>query len=303
MRMSYVGLLFCCSYVCVIGHATVLPAEEKIELNARVKPQVIRDIMWVWNTHDNDTPGEHTLATYARANAVQKMGLLNIPNIMMCGSGLPADDKKALELTEIASSAERIVWEIPTDDGLHKPPFAYTKTAARIRGLVDKYPKIEAVLLDDMSSMSVNAGFKPKHILAIRDLLPDEYLDVKIWGVVYTMNMRQTGMDGIIKSLDVVNLWIWHARDVVDLDKHVSYIEELTPEKPIVLGLYLHDYGSGRRIPQDLLEEQCQTALELAHAGRIEGMVFLTITDNAEVLQWTADWIKEVGDQKIGATP
>ena len=300
MRLTSSHLLSLILCTCNISHFTVLSAEDRIELNSRVTPRFVRDIMWVWNTYDRAQPDEHTLATYAEANATQKMQLLNIPNVMMCGSGLPADDKQAFELTHGVSNANRLVWEITTDNGLHKPPFAYTKTAARVRRLVDEYPKIEAILLDDMSSLSVNAGFKAAHILAIRDLLPDKYSNVKIWGVVYTMNMRQPGMDAIIKTLDVVNLWVWNARDLVDLDKHVAFIEQLVPEKPIVLGLYLFNYGGGGRITPNLLESQCQTALNLAQTGRIGGMVFLTITNDTETLQWTANWIQEVGEQKIG---
>ena len=160
-----------------------------------------------------------------------------------------------------------------------------------------------ASMVYDGKLFFLTAGFPEKHILAIRDLLPDKYLDIKIWGVVYTMNMRQPVVDEIIKALDVVHLWVWHGRDLADLDEHVDFVEELAPEKPIVLGLYLHDYGEGRSMPLDILQQQCQTALRLAHAGRIEGMVFLTVINNAEVLQWTADWIQEVGDQKIGEVP
>ena len=113
-----------------------------------------------------------------------------------------------------------------------------------------------------MTSLSVNAGFEAKHILAIRDLLPDKYL--------------------------------------TDLEEHVAFIEELVPETPIVVGLYMHNYGEGKNMTVELHEHQCTTPLWLAHEGRIEGMVFLTIDDNEEILKWTADWIAEIGDQQIG---
>ena len=234
--------------------------------------------MWVWATPNMDSEGGHTLATWAGANTTEKMQLLGLQNAMLCGSGLPDDDENAIKLTEDALSANRI------------------------RMLYDKYPKIEAILLEDMTSLSVNAGFEAKHILAIRDLLPDKYLDVKLWGVVYTMNMRQPKIDDIIRALDVVNLWVWHGRDLADLEEHVAFIEELVPETPIVVGLYMHNYGEGKNknMTVELHEHQCTTALWLAHEGRIEGMVFLMIDDNEEILKWTADWIAEVGDQQIG---
>jgi len=299
MRTTH-HLFSCATLTLTMALPITLHAEEKVELNPRVQPETIRDLMWVWATPSHTKEGEHTLATWAEANAVQKMQLFNLQNVMMCGAGLPDNDEEAIQLTESALSANRMVWEIAGDDGLHKPPFSYKKTAARVRRMYDKYPKIEAVLLDDMTSLSVNAGFEAKHIHAIRDELPDSYLDVKIWGVVYTMNMRQPKVDKIIEALDVVNLWVWNGRDLADLEEHVAFIEDLEPEKPIVVGLYLHNYGEGKNMTLELHEHQCTTALRLAHEGRIEGMVFLTITNNEEITRWTADWIAEVGDQQIG---
>src|SRR3972149_4228030 len=95
------------------------------------------------------------------------------------------------------------------------------------------------------------------------------------------MSLGREGINDYIKELDGIHLWTWHAKDVVDLEENVAHCERLFPKKPIVLGLYLYDYGDGRRIPLDLLEQQCATAARLAEAGRIEGIVFLTITNDA----------------------
>jgi hypothetical protein len=51
----------------------------------------------------------------------------------------------------------------------------------------------------------------------------------------------------------------------------------------------------------ELHKRQCETALKLAHAGRIRGIIFLSVSDDPEVVGWTADWIKQVGSQKIGS--
>ena len=67
-----------------------------------------------------------------------------------------------------------------------------------------------------------------------------------------------------------------------------------------MLGLYLYDYGDGRRMPKDLMELQCETARRLAHAGRIQGIVFLSIDNDADAVNWMADWIKRVGDEPVG---
>ena len=155
-------------------------------------------------------------------------------------------------------------------------------------------------MLDDMSSVGIDHGFKPEHIRQVRQLLSGEFARVQLWGVVYTMNLDRENINDYIEELDVINLWTWHAKDVVDIEKNLTHCERLFPEKPIILGLYLYDYGDGRRISPELLQEQCATALKLAHARRIEGIVLLTINNDPEAVAWTANWVERVGNQTIG---
>ena len=307
MRVRTIHLVCGCVAFCFGALQPAAPASEA-KAKQQAKPKTVHDIMWAWGTVSKagrGEPGRHTLATYTKATPKEKARLLGVPNIMMCGNGLPSNDANALEWTEEVAGARSLVWEITTDDGLHKPPFEYTKTAARIRMLKDKYPKIEAVLLDDMSSLSMKAGFRAKHVRALRKLLPGKYEAIRLWGVVYTMNFQKgkevEGIDEMVRTLDVVNLWTWHAKDLKNLAKNVAHVEKLVPDTPIILGLYLYDYGGGRRMPMDIHEQQCATALKLAKEGRIEGIVFLTIDEVPEVLDWTTRWIKKVGGEKLPA--
>ena len=160
---------------------------------------------------------------------------------------------------------------------------------------------MEGVLLDDMSSIGIDRGFKPEHIRSIRGLLAKHAPAVNLWGVVYTMNLGIRGIERYIQELDVLNLWTWHAKDLVHLEDSVSACRKSFPHKPIVLGLYLHDYGEGRSMPADLMDLQCQTALELLKSGAIQGIVFLTIDNEPETIQRADEWIAQVGDQKIEA--
>ena len=265
------------------------------------KATTIRDIIWLWATPGMDKPGEHTVATYAQADGAQKAKILDAPNMMMAGAGLPDDQAEAERLTEQVNHLARIAWEISADGG--GPPFAYEKRMAQVRALVDKYPKIEAVILDDMSTVARSKGFKPEHIRRIRELLPGKYSSVKIWGVVYTMSLHQEGIDDYIRELDVIMLPEWHANKVGEFEKHVAYLEEKFPDKPIILCLYLYDYGNGRRIPQEFLEQQFDISLKLARQGRIIGIEITTINEDADAVGWTRDWIKRYGDIKIAPPP
>jgi len=261
-------------------------------------PRTVRDLIWVWGNPEMTQPGEHTSATYAQASPLQRAKLLGAPNIILAGHGLPDDDRLADRLTREVLGLKRVVWEV-CPDGRAGPPFVYTKRMAQVRRLADQYPKLQAIVLDDMSTVGIDKGFKPEHIRQIRALLPGKHRRVQIWGVVYTMSLNRKDINAYIKELDVILLAEWHAKNVVNLEKNVAHCERLFPDKPIIVGLYLYDYGDGRRIPRDLLEKQCEIALQLAHAGRIEGIEFTTINNDPEAVAWTADWIRRVGDQKL----
>ena len=265
------------------------------------KPAVVRDLMWVWGNPEMAREGEHTVASFAQASPAQRARLLGVPNIVMAGLGVPRDDDEADAIAKPVGQFKRLVWEIAPDHESAGPPFDYQARLAQVRRLVDNYPQSEGVLLDDLSTLGIDRGLKPEHIRRVRELLGGKYRSVKVWGVVYTMSLGRQGIAEYVKELDGIHLWTWHAKDVVDLERNVERCERLFPRKPIVLGLYLYDYGGGRRMPLDLLEAQCHTALRLAHAGRIQGIVFLTITNDAEAVGWTSDWIKQVGDQRLGS--
>ena len=269
------------------------------------QPKTLRDLLWVWDTPRRATPGDHTAATFAQATGAEKAAILGTPNIVMAGAGLPSDEKQGDAWTKAVGHCPRIVWEIcpdGTDEGAVKPPFVYDKRIALIAKLVEKHSHIEAVLLDDMSSVGINHGFKPDYVRRIRVLLDEKCPHVKLWGVLYSMNFGRDGVVPIVRETDVINLWVWHAKDLVNLEEYVAHCEKTFPGKPIVLGLYMRDYGDGKRMTKENMRLQCETARKLAHEGRIKGIVFLTIDNDEEIVSWTAAWIERVGGERIGAS-
>ncbi len=259
----------------------------------------VRDLMWAWGNPEMTEEGVHEVTTFAQASPSERADILGVPNVILAGMGLPGDDTEAEDLTKQVAHCPHLIWEISTDSGTTGPPFIYRKTIARIRNLGMRYPQIEGILLDDMTSVGIDHGFKPEHIREVRRLLGPQNEQIKVWGVVYTMNLNREGIEDYIRELDTINLWTWHAKDIPEIENNLEFLESRFPEKPIVLGLYLYDYGDNRRMTLDLLERQCETALALARDGRIQGIVFLTIKNDAETVAWTAEWISRIGDTPI----
>lgn len=259
----------------------------------------VRDRIWIWGNPEMAEMGPHTAASFAQASPAERARILGASNVILAGAGLPRDERKAESIARSVADFPRIVWEIAADSPEGGPPFEYRETIRRLAPHAKDYPAIEAVLLDDMSSIGIDKGFKPEHIGKIRKLLDEHCPRIKTWGVVYTMNFDRPDIEDYMRELDVISLWTWHAKDVVNLEQNVARVRESFPGKPIVVGLYLYDYGEGRRMPMDLLELQCETALSLLSDGQVQGLVFLTIVNDVETVEWSARWIERVGDRKI----
>ncbi|MBI4606210.1 MAG: exo-alpha-sialidase [Planctomycetes bacterium] len=261
-------------------------------------PLRVRDCLWVWGNPEMAAPGPHSHGTFAGAGPAERARLLGVPNVVLAGRGLPADEVEARRILGDAAGAPRLVWEVAPDGG-EGPPFAYEKKLALLERLRREDRRIEGVLLDDLSTVAIDVGLLPQHVRRVRELLPGGGAEVKLWGVLYTMSLGRERIDDYVRELDGIQLWVWHAKDFPRLEEDVERCEERFPGKPLVLGIYLHDYGGGRRMPLDLLARQCGTALELLRAGRVEGIVFLTITDDADAVRWTADWVLRTGDLEV----
>lgn len=266
-------------------------------------PRLVLDALWVWGNPEMAEPGMHTLASFAQAAPAERAALLGVSNIVVAGLGLPRDDDKALALSADMAKTPRLVWEIGCDDEGGGPPFTYDETVARVARVMAKCPQVEGVLLDDMTSMMIPRGLKPEHLRSLKSLLRRECPKVMLWGVVYTMNLDFPNIDDYIRELDVINLWVWHAKDFPEVELRIKRLREEFPEKPIVLGLYLYDYGEGRPTPLSMLEQQRTTAFKLLNEGNIRDIVFLTINNDEKAVAQAKEWVSRVGSQTIGQLP
>jgi hypothetical protein len=77
----------------------------------------------------------------------------------------------------------------------------------------------------------------------------------------------------------------------------------VAPAARKLLGCYLWDYGANQPLPLDRLAYQCETGLDWLKQSRLDGIIFLAscICDlGLEAVEWTRQWIAQVGDQSLG---
>ena len=139
--------------------------------------------------------------------------------------------------------------------------------------------------MDDMTSAS--PAVTPEKIEQVSSVcrnLKKHNPALELFGVVYCHELGKKDFSGIQPYLDGVNLWHWYQEELLDLEKNVELCRKNFPGKKILMGLFLHDYGTADAgtLPE-LLLHQLKGARKLLAENKIHGLVIL---GDREILKW-----------------
>lgn len=271
----------------VIASATLGHAQTS---NSAISGQRVRDCLWLWGALPN--VHEDSVRKISTITAVEAAKYLGIQNMVMGGGLLPSETT-----AQLVSPFGRVLWKLESYQG------DFSAELAAIHGLARKHDNIEATMVDDLTSTAISKnGMGPKQIAKVAYALQLERRPLSLWGTVYTMNLGIPTLKDYLNLLNVVDLWSWRASEIPQLKTKFERCEEISGGKPTVLGLYLFDFGDGRPMPVNLMEAQCNLALDLLKAKRIFGAVFLSsaVCDlGFESVKWVKEWIAAVGGQML----
>ncbi len=149
--------------------------------------------------------------------------------------------------------------------------------------------------------LEVPAALSPAQLSDLRNRLglDDRNLDLGV--TLYTHQLDERIIPHL-RYIDIVSLWTWKAKDLAHLEDNVTRFQAIAPEKRLLLGLYMWDFGTEKPMPLDMMKKQCELALKWLCEGRIEGMIFLAtnICDmDLEAVNWARSWIAEIGGKWI----
>ena len=146
-----------------------------------------------------------------------------------------------------------------------------------------KYPNIVGAMCDDVTTyfkkIVLPDAFKARYS-ALK-----KYNDkLKMYGVVYVHELEQKDFSLILPYMDTVNLWFWNMNEILDYDRNIRLCQEKFPGKPIIQGIFLHEYGlsDAGTLPQ-LLIYQLDKAREYMTRGIVEGVILL---GDREIKKW-----------------
>ena len=93
-----------------------------------------------------------------------------------------------------------------------------------------------------------------------------------------------------------------NSKELPELPERFEKLEESFPDKKKLLGIYMYDFSARKPVSVEHMELQCSYALELLKAGRIDGIIFETISVMGIGLEselWLRDWVDRVKDTVI----
>ena len=236
--------------------------------------QTMMDRLWLWATKVNVWQEDKNLrlgSTTSRITAEQAIQKTGIGNVFI-GNGLEFNEQESLASMP---SAQRIICK----SALHKYSdgkryIDYEGAEARLlasKGLAANDRRVEGVFLDDLSTGSIEAGVKPDHLSKL------QYINATIWphlplsAAIYTMSLELKGLADMLRHLEQIVLATWQqANEIETLPQAVARCTELSGNKPILLCVYLWDFGNETIISRSVMQRHLRAGASRASplAGR-----------------------------------
>lgn len=156
---------------------------------------------------------------------------------------------------------------------------------------------IEGGLVDDFSVHVEKLS--TERIKAVQDALRFYNPAMKLAMVVYAENLHKE-FGPYLPFLDIINLWVWKYSNLQALPEYIDRARKVFPDKPIMLGLFMHDYGEiepdSQEMPRDRVEYQFDFAAKALAEGKIDDIVILgdrEIAKHPDQAAWIKGFLKE----------
>ena len=164
-------------------------------------------------------------------------------------------------------------------------PETNAECAEKLSRLSLKYPNIKGGMMDDMTAQLDDVTpEKVEQIATVNKHLKMHNPALELYGVVYCHELGKKNFSQIHPLLDGVNLWFWYQEELLEIERYVDLCRENFPGKKILMGLFLHDYGTADAgaLPELLLHQLSHARAFLAE-GKINGLVIL---GDREIMKW-----------------
>ncbi|MBE6560704.1 MAG: hypothetical protein E7662_06235 [Ruminococcaceae bacterium] len=170
---------------------------------------------------------------------------------------------------------DEVKWSVLGDASTPMPEDELGNTKDILAAL-DAGAHITGGIVDDFFSPKRLDRFTPEVLAKIKSALNARGLD--FWCVLYSHQLDKD-LTPYLDCFDGVTFWFWGCRRMTDMRGDIERLRALIGDKPLMLGVYLWDYGGGAR-PMDpaRFEEELQLAFDGLRSGEFAGVVFCSST-------------------------
>ena len=168
------------------------------------------------------------------------------------------------------------------------------REAETVSRLAVDFPNLTGGFDDDLYGKIKTEQIRPAAYATVRTSLLSVCPRLKLWGVVYSHELKAENWAGFADLLDVVNLWVWESKNLFYVDEYIEQCRALFPGKPIVAGCYLRDFTILDAVPMDRLEFQWDRVRHHVRAGTVAGFSILggfLIDLHEPQARWVRDFI------------
>jgi len=269
-------------------------------------PDTIRDRLWLWGMKVNVLQEAKAFSaipmessTMIVEDAIRRTG---VTNVVLAG-GLPLTRGSL----DSMPSATRVICKTGLHRAAGEARYAvdYAACLARLReakALATADTRIEGFHLDDFSTGGIDAGVSPDHLssLAFENSIRSPALPFS--ATIYTMSVERPELPALLPHFARFIVPLWHADQIGTVPGALSRLSQLSGRKPMLLCLYVIDFGNQRPIPGLLMQRHLDLATEWLMDKRIAGMVICgtCMMD----LDWEANrcfyaWLDRAGDLPV----
>ena len=257
--------------------------------------QTVRDKLWIWSHVAGAHNKDWEIPRPSRMTPVEGAVYLDVPNLMF----IRYEGKPELPFDAFAISfrpLKQVVCSLTGSGG-----DTSDEERQHVLQLAEWFPNITGFIMDDFFNTVGKGSLSLDQLARLQQELVIKGRKHPLYVVVYDFQLGLSIQEHL-KHCDKITFWTWTADKLQELDRNFARLEEIAPDTGKLLGCYLWDYGRKRPLSLEMMQQQCETGLQLLRAGRIEGMVFLgsNICDiELPTVEYTRKWIAEVGGQQI----
>ena len=168
----------------------------------------------------------------------------------------------------------------------------------------DRMPNLTTLIMDDYFSHGGKLQQAGAELLRLHDKLAMR--GMKLGVVLYSdANGVKSEFREVLDICDEVTFWFWNGKNVGGIEAQVAKLRAMIgPDKPVLLGQYMWDFGGKKPMPASAMENQLAQTSRLLARREISGVIFhcTPLVDmNLAAVDVSRKWIQANASRKWGA--